>query len=314
MDSNQDLRKDPNVVSSYISYNSSNSLNNNNGPDDFIKDKSMIPLDEILPNDSQMALPGKKVRNAVEVRDVDLTYGFGIKTNVVLTGMNITVPEGGIYALIGPSGCGKTSILRCIMGFIKPDSGRIKVFGKKPAAPRSFVPGRDLGYMPQDVALNNGLTVHEMMRYFGKIFLLPPNEVEERIDRLIDILGIPEKNRVISTLSGGQRRRVSFACAVIHKPRLSILDEPTVGVDPLIREKIWDYLLEMTKEGKTIILTTHYIEETRKADVIGFLRKGYLLAEEHPTRILEELQVWYPMFKIPIFPPEQPEVSHFPLS
>lgn len=304
MESNQDLRKDSNVVSTYISYNSSNSLNNNNSCDDFIKDKSMIPLDEILPNDSQMALPPKKVRNAVEVRDVDLTYGFGIKTNVVLTGMNITVPEGGIYALIGPSGCGKTSILRCIMGFINPDSGRIKVFGKKPAAPRSFVPGKDLGYMPQDVALNNGLTVHEMMRYFGKIFLLPPSEVEERIDRLIDILGIPEKNRVISTLSGGQRRRVSFACAVIHKPRLSILDEPTVGVDPLIREKIWDYLLEMTKEGKTIILTTHYIEETRRADVIGFLRKGYLLAEEHPTRILEELQVWSPMFKIPIFPPE----------
>ena len=217
--------------------------------------------------------------------------------------MNITVPEGGIYALIGPSGCGKTSILRCIMGFINPDSGRIKVFGKKPAAPRSFVPGKDLGYMPQDVALNNGLTVHEMMRYFGKIFLLPPNEVEERIDRLIDILGIPEKNRVINTLSGGQRRRVSFACAVIHKPRLSILDEPTVGVDPLIREKIWDYLLEMTKEGKTIILTTHYIEETRRADVIGFLRKGYLLAEEHPTRILEELQVWSLCSKS-IFPPE----------
>lgn len=288
-DQDKDLKSsNDSNFSSYISYDNNN---NSDADADYIKDKSMIPLDDILPAKDKFNLPMKKVKNAVEVRDVDLTYGFGIKTNVVLTGMNITVPEGGIYALIGPSGCGKTSILRCIMGFLKPDSGKIKVFGKKPAAPRSFVPGKDLGYMPQDVALNNGLTVHEMMRYFGKIFLLPPNEVEERIDRLIDILGIPEKNRYISTLSGGQRRRVSFACAVIHKPRLSILDEPTVGVDPLIREKIWEYLLEMTKEGKTIILTTHYIEETRRADVIGFLRKGYLLAEEHPTKILEELQV-----------------------
>lgn len=274
-------------LTSYISCTNYPPEDNNN----YIKDKSMIPLDEILPDANCNDLPRKKVKNAVEVRDLDLTYGFGIKTNVVLTGMNITVPEGGIYALIGPSGCGKTSILRCIMGFLKPDAGKVKVFGKKPAAPRSHVPGKDLGYMPQDVALNNGLTVHEMMRYFGKIFLLPYDEVEARIDRLIDILGIPDKSRIISTLSGGQRRRVSFACAVIHKPRLSILDEPTVGVDPLIREKIWEYLLEMTKEGKTIILTTHYIEETRRADVIGFLRKGYLLAEEHPTKILEELQV-----------------------
>lgn len=228
-------------------------------------------------------------RNAVEVRNLDLTYGFGIKTNVVLTGMSLTVPMGGIYALIGPSGCGKTSILRCMMGFTTPDNGTIKVFGKKPG--EGSVPGVDLGYMPQDVALNEQLTVYEMLRYFARIFLLSSAELEKRIDRLIQILDIPDKERFIHTLSGGQRRRVSFACAVIHKPKLAILDEPTVGVDPLVREKMWEYLLEMTKEGCTILLTTHYIEETRRADVIGFLRKGYLLAEEPPEKILTELKV-----------------------
>lgn len=174
-------------------------------------------------------------KNAIEVRNVDLTYGFGIKTNVVLTGMNLNVPEGQVYALIGPSGCGKTSILRCIMGFLEPDVGQIRVFGKKPAAPRTFIPGKDLGYMPQDVSLNMNLTVYEMMRYFGKIFLLRKEQLEERIRYLIEMLEIPEGDRFISTLSGGQQRRVSFACAVIHKPRLAILDEPTVGVDPMIR-------------------------------------------------------------------------------
>ncbi|KAI1293523.1 ABC transporter G family member 23 [Halotydeus destructor] len=242
-------------------------------------------------NNEDKVVFAKSGKNAVEVRDVDLTYGFGIKTNVVLTGMNITVPEGGIYALIGPSGCGKTSILRCIMGFLKPDSGKIRVFGKKPGDPKAYVPGRDLGYMPQDVALNDGLTIYEMMRYFGKIFLLSSSQVEDRIDHLVKMLEIPDKGRIIKTLSGGQRRRVSFACAVIHKPRLAILDEPTVGVDPIIREKIWDFMLDMCKEGKTILLTTHYIEETRRAGTIGFLRKGYLLAEEHPTKVIHELGV-----------------------
>jgi len=128
------------------------------------------------------------------------------------------------------------------MGFIQPDGGTIKVFGKEAGDLRSGIPGKNLGYMPQDVALNDGLTVREMLRYFGKIFSVWGKELDERIDKLIRVLDIPGGQRIISTLSGGQRRRVSFAASVIHKPKLVILDEPTVGVDPLIRENIWDYL------------------------------------------------------------------------
>ena len=173
-----------------------------------------------------------------------LSYGFGLKTNVVFNGININIPEGEIYALIGPSGCGKTSILKCIIGSRNIDSGSIMVFGKEPGSGESFVPGKDLGYMPQDLSVNSDLTIYEMLRYFGKVLLMSLEDVEKSIDRLIEILNIPGKNRMISTLSGGQKRRLSFACAVIHKPRLAILDEPTVGVDPLIREQIWQYLLE----------------------------------------------------------------------
>ena len=210
--------------------------NNNSG-----RGSASVSLDVHEPPQLQLkslALTKKKTTHAVEVRNVDLTYGFGIKTNVVLTGMNINVPAGQVYALIGPSGCGKTSILRCIMGFLEPDAGQIRVFGKKPADGKSCIPGKDLGYMPQDVSLNTNLTVFEMMRYFGKIFLLNKQQLQERIQHLIDILEIPEGDREISTLSGGQQRRVSFACAVIHKPKLAILDEPTVGVDPMIRVSI----------------------------------------------------------------------------
>ena len=282
--------RDFNKKTNSMQYRPSNESDPNNNPPHEL---------EIIPSPPSSSAPHvtdaspalSRSRNAVEVRDVDLTYGFGIKTNVVLTGMNLTVPAGGIYALIGPSGCGKTSILRCIMGFCTPDAGTIKVFGKEPGSVGSEVPGRALGYMPQDVALNLNLTVYEMLHYFGKIFLLSDRECENRINTLVEVLDIPDRDRVIETLSGGQQRRVSFACAVIHKPKLAILDEPTVGVDPLIREKIWDFLLEMVNEGSTILLTTHYIEETKKAGMIGFLRKGYLLAEEPPNKIITELGV-----------------------
>lgn len=219
--------------------NNSNNNNNSSNCNYDLNGNSKTSSSVCVPlNDGEMELKSlskKKVQHAIEVRNVDLTYGFGIKTNVVLTGMNLNVPQGAVYALIGPSGCGKTSILRCIMGFLDPDAGQIRVFGKKPADPRSFIPGKELGYMPQDVSLNLNLTVFEMMRYFGKIFLLSKEQLNQRIQHLIEMLEIPEGDRFISTLSGGQQRRVSFACAVIHKPRLAILDEPTVGVDPMIR-------------------------------------------------------------------------------
>lgn len=230
---------------------------------------------------------------AVKLNSVVFSYGFGIKSNLILNGINISVPANGIYALIGPSGCGKTSILRMIMGYVDPDYGTVTVFGHKPGSRKSPIPGKDIGYMPQDTALNSGLTVHEMMKYFGRVYGMSSRMIRKSIDHLVATLNIPDMNQVIGTLSGGQKRRVSFACAVMHKPRLAMLDEPTVGVDPMLVEKIWKYMIQMTKDGTTIILTTHYIEETKRANKIGFVKQGILVAEEHSKNILNRLQVCF---------------------
>lgn len=232
---------------------------------------------------------------AVCVRQLNLSYrvlfslkGIAQEVVYVLNGINLSVPAGTIYGLLGPSGCGKTSLLRCIMGCLKPESGLIRVFGYKPGEFASGVPGPGVGYMPQEVALHNDLTIEEMLMYFGRLYFIEARVLHERINHLLEVLDLPEKTRLIAHLSGGQKRRVSFASALIHKPRLLILDEPTVGVDPILREKIWKHLVRLTKEDNTtVIITTHYIEETRNADVVGFMRKGTLLAEDSPDTLIK---------------------------
>lgn len=123
--------------------------------------------------------------------------------------------------------------------------------------------------------------------YFGWIFGMKTSEIMERLQFLLNFLDLPSQNRMVKNLSGGQQRRVSFAVALMHDPELLILDEPTVGVDPLLRQSIWNHLVNITKAGqKTVIITTHYIEEARQAHTIGLMRSGRLLAEESPQSLL----------------------------
>ncbi|XP_074597764.1 ABC transporter G family member 23-like [Brevipalpus obovatus] len=229
-----------------------------------------------------------KVKLAVRARNVCLTYGSGAKTNYVLNNLSISVPSGSIYGLLGPSGCGKTSILKIVSGLMKPDSGVVRIFGYKPGLPGSGVPGAGIGYMPQDIALQSDLTVEEMLSYFGRLYFMPISHLRSQIEGLVKLLEIPDPKRMVKDMSGGQQRRLSLACAIIHRPRLAILDEPTVGVDPMLCNRIWELLGELsTKHGMTIIITTHYIEECRKAQVVSFMRKGEILEEGPPNSLIE---------------------------
>lgn len=230
---------------------------------------------------------------AVCVRDLSLTYsGDPIfkQSTQVLNGLNLNVETGSIYGLLGPSGCGKTSLLKCLMSSLVPDSGQMTVFGFKPGHFDSGIPGPGIGYMPQDISLSADLTVKEMLMYFGRVCLVNRKTLSERIDSVLAILDLSkQKTQLIDSLSGGQQRRVSFAAAIIHNPRLLILDEPTVGVDPILRESIWNYLVRLTIESKTtVIITTHYIEETRRAHRVGFMREGQILAEGAPNQLMKQ--------------------------
>nr|XP_023029076.1 ABC transporter G family member 23-like [Leptinotarsa decemlineata] len=205
----------------------------------------------------------------------------------VLEGVDMEVEKGTIYGLLGASGCGKTTLLNILVGRIKLDEGEVSVLGNEYTGRQSNVLGSRVGYMPQEVALVESLTVKDTLFYFGRIYGMSDKLITERYDELHTLLELPPDNRYIVDCSGGEKRRVSFASAVIHKPELLILDEPTVGVDPLLRERIWNYLVDMTKKlGTSVIITTHYIEECRQTDRICLLRGGIILAQENPDRLL----------------------------
>lgn len=199
------------------------------------------------------------------------------------------VPEGAIYALLGPSGCGKTTLCNCITGRNKPTSGKVSVFNKTPGTPGSNIPGPIIGYMPQEISLFPDFTIEETLLFFSNLYRLDKRRAKDRVDFLVDFLELPDKKRMVANLSGGQQRRVSLAAALIHSPPLLILDEPTVGVDPVLRQVIWDYLVLLsTKEQLSIIITTHYIEEARAANVCGLMRQGKILVEESPDFLMEK--------------------------
>nr|UOU03363.1 ATP-binding cassette subfamily H-like 1 [Brachionus rubens] len=205
----------------------------------------------------------------------------------VLRDLNLNVPTGAIYGLLGPSGCGKTTILRSVVGRISLDSGFLTVLGKEPGSKGHQIPGSLVGYMPQEVALYNDFTINETLIYFGFLHNMKREDVNRRREFLIEFLDLPPKGRLVKNLSGGQKRRVSMSIALLQEPKLLILDEPTVGVDPILREKIWSHLMDISKTSHTtIMITTHYIEEARKADRVGLIRNGRILAENSPDYLL----------------------------
>ncbi|XP_036143267.1 ABC transporter G family member 20 isoform X1 [Monomorium pharaonis] len=254
---------------------------------------SNMDLTTVTSSNPALATPGLNNptwnrQQAVSVRHAFKTYGSSKNPNHVIQNLSMTVAKGSIYGLLGASGCGKTTLLSCIVGRRRLNSGEIWVLGGKPGTKGSGVPGKRVGYMPQETALYGEFTIRETMMYFGWIFGMCTAEIVERLRFLLQFLDLPSQNRLVKNLSGGQQRRVSFAVALMHDPELLILDEPTVGVDPLLRQSIWNHLVQITKDGnKTVIITTHYIEEARQAHTIGLMRSGRLLAEEAPRTLLQ---------------------------
>ncbi|XP_046742302.1 ABC transporter G family member 20-like isoform X1 [Diprion similis] len=227
-------------------------------------------------------------KEAIVIRNARKCY---TKNVAVLDNLNMVVSRGCIYGLLGASGCGKSTLLSCVVGVRRLDSGDIWVLGGKPGSKGSGIPGPRVGYMPQEISLVNEFTTANAMYYFGRISGVEDDVIEERLAFLTKLLHLPPRNTQVKHMSGGQQRRVSFAAAMIHKPELLILDEPTVGLDPVLRADIWEHLITITKEEDTaVVITTHYIEEAKQADKVGMMRCGQLLTESTPGQIMSQFQ------------------------
>jgi ABC-2 type transport system ATP-binding protein len=216
---------------------------------------------------------------AVSTRSLGKTFG----PVTALHDVTLDVPSGQVLGLLGPNGAGKTTLIRILLGLTRPTRGEATVFGRAAGAPD--VRAR-IGYMPQDLAVYTDLTVEENLGLFGRLFGVLGPRLKERTTQVLDLVRLAERRRsVVAELSGGMRRRVSFAAALLPDPDLLLLDEPTVGVDPELRSEFWEYFHRLTQGGKTVVLTTHYLEEANRADRVVFLHAGSILASGAPSEV-----------------------------
>jgi len=216
---------------------------------------------------------------AVVCRDVAKSFG----DIEALRSVSLEIPWGVTFGLLGPNGAGKTTLLRVWLGLTAPTSGTAKVLGHD-IPPRAVLP--KIGYMPQDLAVYLDMTVAENLALFGRLVGMEEDAIDRRTDEVLKLVDIAERRgSLVSTLSGGMRRRASLAAALLHDPDLLLLDEPTVGVDPELRAAFWVYFRDLTKRGKTVVITTHYMEEASNCDLAALIHRGRLLICEAPAAI-----------------------------
>ncbi len=202
-----------------------------------------------------------------------------------LRGMDLEVEPGVIYGLVGPNGAGKTTLFRILVGLMRADAGEVTVLG---APPGDRLARARTGYMTQSEALYGDLSAAANVRFFARLFGLRGEALDAAVAAALERVELTDRaDHRVRELSGGMRRRVSLACATVHGPKLLLLDEPTVGVDPELRLKFWADFKEWTAAGTTLLISTHHIEETRHCDRLGFLRAGAMLAEGPPAELLE---------------------------
>ena len=215
-----------------------------------------------------------------------------------LNNVSLSIKEGELYGLLGPNGAGKTTIINILSSLLKPDRGEILYQGK--SLHRNLTESKKMiGVVPQEIALYENLTAMENLKFWGKLYGIKGKELQKKADELLEFLGLSDrKNHKINTYSGGMKRRINIAVALLHDPKIVFMDEPTVGIDPQSRNLIFEVIQELHSRGLTMIYTTHYMEEAeRLCNRIGIIDKGRIIAEgsleelKKASKIKEEIHI-----------------------
>jgi ABC-2 type transport system ATP-binding protein len=222
--------------------------------------------------------------SAIEVKNLTKVFG-GFKA---VDNINFEVPEGKVFGFLGPNGSGKSTTIRMLCGVLTPTDGTARVLGydvKKEAEKIK----QNIGYMSQRFSLYEDLTVSENLDFYAGIYGLSKKERDERKNGIIAMAGLigREKN-ITKNLSGGWKQRLALGCALIHKPKLLILDEPTAGVDPVSRRIFWEMIYTLAKEGITVLVTTHYMDEASSCDMLCFIFNGKIMASGTPDELIRQ--------------------------
>jgi ABC-2 type transport system ATP-binding protein len=227
--------------------------------------------------------------NGVVIQAQGLTRRFGNFTAV--DDLNFTVQRGEIFGFLGPNGSGKTTTIRMLTGLLPATSGQAKVVGYDVTHQRDAMKS-NLGYMSQKFSLYNDLTVSENINFYGDIYGLPPARLPERRQWVLQMAGLKGKEQLLTRdLSGGWKQRLALGCAILHEPEIVFLDEPTSGVDPVARRQFWDLIFELSTQGITIFITTHYMDEAEHCHNLGLLYQGRLIARGSPAQLRARMKL-----------------------
>jgi len=223
--------------------------------------------------------------SAVVVRDLGRAFG----ATRAVDGLAFEVRPGELYGLVGPDGAGKTTTLRMLAGLIAPDRGAITILGRSTKTTADMDAVRELlGYMPQQASLYGDLSIDENLRFFGRLFGLSASEIRQRRDELLQVTQLARfADRRADALSGGMYKKLALSCALLHRPAVLLLDEPSNGVDPVSRRELWDLLYRFVSSGMAVLITTPYMDEAARCHRVGLLDRGRLVAEGAPDALVK---------------------------